>query len=441
MVSSPYSFIISKSTSNIFQAENTSTGSIQFSNSSASSVFNSVINAMNNSGGGGGGGGKAFVRNALYPINAAIMTKNFTGLVGESREKTILRSTVSSGDNEVFRYWAGASSSAPLEGFSLSNLKIEFHNKNGNGSGESETAWVSSGTRDCTFDNIWVKSFSKPSVSWIGFFLDTANRTNFNENCIVRNSRFEGPCAGQDMLGCGNLVSCDFSNNQFVNCDGQAIGVGASYRSIISNNRFVNTGNAIGYEDLCENNLIHNNLCHETDGIKLSEQKSTGVNISRNNTCTNNLIMYGWGGIEAGISIDDVISNNKLYRTERNGIYGSFLRTVIENNQFVDTNYSWTEQPLLGNTTNNHRIGGIFCYNTKAPVTIQPKNELNVFTNNTFIKSGVAFAAPDNPTNNTRTGNPGGIVIDTKYTNSFINLNKGNIGNDLLKNFGTTATP
>ena len=134
---------------------------------------------------------------------------------------------------------------------------------------------------------------------------------------------------GQDMLGCGNLVDCDFSHNEFRNLTAQAIGVGASTNSIIQSNRFLNVGNAVGYESLCENNITSDNILWNTYGIKLSggwEQNS--IHISRNNKCVNNHFSYGVGGIEAAISIDDEISGNKFYRTERNGIQGSFLRTV-----------------------------------------------------------------------------------------------------------------
>ena len=156
-----------------------------------------------------------------------------------------------------------------------------------------------------------------------------------------------------------------------------------------------------------KNNIISNNTLWNTTGIKLSEEKSTGINISRNNKCINNHINYGMGGIEAGISIDDEISNDKFYRTERNGMRGSFARTIIENNVFTDTNYGWFTQPLLGNTT-SQKAGGIVCFNGKAP-TLIPKNEFNVFTNNTFIKSGVIFAVGQEQ----ESGDTGGILIYT----------------------------
>ena len=269
---------------------------------------------------------------------------------------------------------------------------------------------------------------SDPSI---GFFLDTAQNTNNNQSLIVQNCRFEGPLMGQDMLGCGNLVDCDFSHNEFRNCTAQPIGVGASFHSIISNNRFVNVGNAIGYESLCENNIISDNILWNTCGIKLSggwEQNS--IHISINNKCVNNHFNYGDGGIEAAISIDDEISGNKFYRTKRNGIQGSFLRTVLDNNIFTDTNYGNHSDRLLGNYT-SQRVGGIIAYNSN---TIHiPRNEWNSFVNNTFYKSGIRFSVNGVQ----EQGNTNGIVIDTKYLNSFIYLNKGNIGKDLIKNFGT----
>jgi hypothetical protein len=107
---------------------------------------------------------------------------------------------------------------------------------------------------------------------------------------------------------------------------------------------------------------------------------------------------------------------------------------VIENNVFTDTNYEWAELPLLG-ISGNHRIGGIFCYNSLASTTLVPENEFNIFTNNTFIKSGTNFTIGTQQ----KSGNTGGIVIDTGYTNSYLNLNKGNIGTNLLTNFGSIA--
>ena len=422
---SPFSFIIFLDGGS-FQAKNTITGAIEFKNLSASVVFNSVITAMYAL-----GGGIACIRNGLYPIaDKPIILKHFTGLVGEDPEKTILRSHLTT--DTVFRYWQGPSST-PLEDFTLSNLKIELNNCNGNGTGRSESAWISSGTKNCRISNIWLKSSSEPATPTIGFFLDTAQNTNNNQSLIIQNCRFEGPLMGQDMLGCGNLVDCDFSHNEFRNLTAQAIGVGASTNSIIQSNRFLNVGNAVGYESLCENNIISDNILWNTYGIKLSggwEQNS--IHISRNNKCVNNHFSYGVGGIEAAISIDDEISGNKFYRTERNGIQGSFLRTVLDNNIFTDTNYGNHSDRLLGYYT-FQRTGGIIAYNSNT--SLIPKNEWNSFVNNTFYKSGTKFPVGCVQ----EQGNTNGIAIDTKYLNSFVNLNKGNIGVDLVRNFGTTA--
>ncbi|MDF0682475.1 MAG: hypothetical protein P0116_16075 [Candidatus Nitrosocosmicus sp.] len=421
----PFSFVIFKDRT-YYKAKNTTTGAIQFTNPNPSIVFNSVITAMNIS-----GGGIAGIRNGLYPIDDnPIILKHFTGFVGEDQEKTILRSHLT--NDTIFRYWHGASST-PLEDFTLSNLKIELNNRNGNGTGHSESAWISSGTKNCRMSNLWLKSFSEPAIPTIGFFLDTAQNTNCNQSLIVQNCRFEGPLMGQDMLGCGNLVDCDFSRNEFRNCTAQAIGVGASFHSIISNNRFVNVGNAIGYESLCENNLISDNVLYNTSGIKLSGGwEKNSIHISRNNKCVNNHFSYGDGGIEAAISIDDEISGNKFYRTRRNGIQGSFLRTVLDNNIFTDTNYGNHSDRLLGNHT-LQRTGGIIAYNSNTALI--PMNEWNSFVNNTFHRSGIKFPVNDLQVQ----GYTNGLVIDTKYLNSFVYLIKGNIGKDLIRNFGTRA--
>jgi hypothetical protein len=414
---------------NQYKVKDKLTGNVVFSNSDAVTSFNSVSNTMT-----ANGGGMCGVKDGIYPINSPIFPQSFTGFIGESPHKTIIRSKIPEGTENAFRYWKGASS-VPLEGFSLSNLKIELNNTNGNGTGNSEMAWISSGMKDCTFDNIWVKSFQEPNFESIGFFMDTAGNTNNNFNVRVVNSRFEGSCHGQDMLGCGNLIDCDFSHNLFINNTAQAIGIGASFRSSITNNIFDHTGNTIGYESLCTDNLVSDNICWYTSGIKLSSGwEQNAPHISRNNKCINNTLNYGSGGIQAAISIDDQISGNKFYRTSRDGIQGSFLRTVINNNIFTDTNWNNSSDRLLGNTT-QARTGGIIAFNSNS--NQMSKNEWNSFQNNIFLDSGVKFTVEGQ--SGQKDGFTNGVVIDTKYTNSIINNNRGNLGAQLLKNFGTTA--
>lgn len=419
---SNYSYIVSKNSSGtVTEAYNTSTKSVEFSNTNPTTVINSAI-ATNK--------GVVGLRNGLYEIDNNIFPKSFTGLIGESMSNTIIRAKAGFNDNTLFRYWQGASS-APLEGFTLGNMKLELNVNNA-----TDSAWISSGTKDLTINNIWVESKKAPTISRIGFFVDNANGTNNNINLRINNCKFEGSCLDQDMVGLGNVYYGDISHNVFLNNTAQALGVGATYHSIYSNNHFENVEtNAIGLEWKCENNLISNNICYNTWGIKLSggwEQNS--INYSMGNKCTNNMFVYGTGGIEAAISIDDEISGNKFYRTSRNGIQGSFLRTVINNNTFTDTNWSNSSDGLLGNTT-QARTGGIIAYNSNS--TMMPKNEWNSFSNNYFIDSGVKFTVPN--VTGQKDAFTNGVVIDTKYLNSFIKNNSGNLGNDMLKNFGTTA--
>lgn len=405
----PFSYIIYNSGSD-YIAFNTVTKLEQFSNTAAVTTFNSVLDAMNIA-----GGGIAFVKNGLYPISAAILTKHFTGLVGEDMEKTILRSTTNTSDNSVFRYWAGESSTL-LEHFVLKNLKIEINNLNGNNTGESETAWSSSGTKNCTAENVWVKSFSEPLTPKIGFFIDTANNTNLNENFTVKGCRFEGDCGGQDFLGCGGLVDCDFSGNLFLNNTSQAIGIGKTTTSLISNNRFINTGNAIGYEHICEYNIISDNILYNTDGIKISQENSSNTNTSRNNTVSNNTIIYGLGGIEAGISIDDVITNNTFFRTERNAIRGSFIRALIDGNRITDTNFNNHSQSI---NSVSRTVGGIVMMNNSIPI---PDSDFNTVSNNVLIDTGASFTDPISGLS--KNGHTGPIILDTNYHGTYILNNR-----------------
>lgn len=417
---SNYSYIISKNGVNT-EAYNTTTKTVQFTNTNPTIVFNSVLNT---------GAGISGIKNGVYEVDKNILARSFTGLVGESMDKTIIRSKTGFNDETLFRYWAGASS-APLEGFRLKNMKLELNVNNA-----TDAAWISSGTKDLELENIWVYSKKAPAISRIGFFIDNANGTNNNYNLKIHDCKFEGSCLDQDMLGLGNVYYGDVSHNIFLNNTAQALGIGATYHSIYSNNHFENVGtNAIGLEWKCEDNLIEGNICWNTWGIKLSggwEQNS--INYSRNNKCINNSFNYGTGGIEAGISIDDEISGNKFYRTERNGIQGSFLRTVINNNIFTDTNYGNHLDKLLGNSA-QVRTGGIIAYNSNSNMI--PKNEWNSFSNNIFIDSGTKFIPIGVTTQ--KDGFTNGVVIDTKYLNSFIGGNRGNIGADLLKNYGTAA--
>ncbi len=417
---SNYSFVISKNGA-VTEAYNTTTKSVQFSSPNPTTVFNSVLDAS---------AGMTALRNGIYEVDDNVFTKSFTGIVGESMTNTIIRPKAGFNDDTIFRFWNGASS-APLESFKLSNLKLELNVNNA-----TDAAWISSGTKDLELDHVWVYSQKAPAISRIGFFIDNANGTNNNVNLKIHDCRFEGSCLDQDMLGLGNVYYGDVSHNLFLNTTAQALGIGATYNSIYSNNRFENIEtNAIGLEWKCENNLISNNLFYNTWGIKLSggwEQNS--INYSKGNKCVNNSFIYGQGGIEAAISIDDEISNNKFYRTERNGIQGSFLRTRINNNIFTDTNWSNSSDGLLGNTT-RARTGGIIAYNSNS--TMMPKNEWNSFSNNYFIKSSEKYTVEG--VTGQQQGYTNGVVIDTKYTNSFIKNNEGNLGAEMLKNFGTAA--
>jgi hypothetical protein len=419
-----YSYIIYKNGSN-YIAFNTVTKTEQFSNTAAETTFNSVIDAMNTA-----GGGKAFVKNGLYLFTGPILPKAFTGLIGENNDKTIFRNITNAADSSLFRYWAGASSTL-LESFTVENIFIEINNLNGNGTGESEVAWLSSGTKNCVFRYLKVKSFSTPASGRIGFFIDTANRTNNNENLTVEYCTFDGPCGGQDFLGTGMLIDSNINHNYFKNCTSQAIGVGKSLRTKYNDNTFNTTGNVIGLENDCQDNEIKDNICYITGGIKLSEEGSTATNISRNNTVDGNMIMYGSGGIECGISINDTIINNVIYRTARNGIRGAFNGTKIANNHLVDTNFDNNSQTINGS---GRTVGGIVCINNATPL---PDCDNNVIENNSLQDTGVAFTDPVSATS--KNGNTGGIILDTDYNDNRLSWNNYAGMSTRVLDFGTNT--
>lgn len=408
-----------------YRLKDNTTGNIVQSNANPTLIFNGAINAMY-----GMGGALCGVKNGVYEVDNNILPKNFTGFVGESPEKTVIRAKAGFEDNTIFRYWQGASS-APLEGFKLKNLKLELNVNNA-----TEAAWISSGTKNLELDHVYVQSLNTPDISRIGFFIDNANGTNNNVGLKIHNCRFEGSCKDQDMLGLGNVYDGNVSHNLFLNTTAQALGIGATYHSIYSNNHFENVEtNAIGLEWKCEDNLISDNVCWNTGGIKLSGGWETNsINYSKNNTCVNNIFTYGSGGIEAAISIDDIICRNKFYRTSRNGIQGSFLRCKVDENIFTDMNWSNSSDGLIGNNQ-SQQTGGIIAYNKNTNMINQ--NEWNSFVDNFFVKSNSPFPIPGQSGN--KSSFMGGLVIDTGYKFSFIDKNRGNVSN-LVKNFGTKAS-
>jgi len=406
-----YSYIIYKESTN-YKAYNTITNTVEFSNTTAATTFNSVITAMNSA-----GGGIAFIKNGVYPCAASLTMLNNVGFVGEDMYKTIVRqmnTTV-----QLFKYANGSGNF--LTGFSLKNLTIETGNLNGNGTGETDGAWYSSGAKDCTLEYVYVKSFDGPSTPVIQVFFDTFSNVNDNTNIKVTNCEFTGDAGGEDFFGCGRMVSCDWSHNYVHDVTAQGIGVGASRRSKYNDNTFYNVGTAaIGMENDCQDNEYNNNILWNTQGIKMSQEGATATHISRNNQCKNNIISYGLGGIEAGISINDDISNNKIYRTERNGIRGSFHGTIIDGNKLVDNNFGFYTQTI--NAISN-KVGGIVCLNNATPL---PNNYYNVIQNNTFTNTNTTWTDPVAST--TEESDMCGVILDTNYRYT---TNINNNGNNL----------
>lgn len=418
-----YPYVIYKTGSN-YIAFNTLTKKEEFINSLAPATFNSVITAMN-----ANGGGTAAVRSGLYPIGGPILTKNYCRLVGENKNNTILRSTTAAADSSIFRYYNGPTS-ASLDGFELRDLQFQMQNLAGDGTGDSESAWYSSGTKNFKMLDCIIRSFaSAGSFMRIGFFLDTAGGTNYNTNAEVKFNEFYGSCGGQDMLGSGMMLDCDVSQNYFHDLTSQAIGVGATYRSLYNQNRFARVGNCVGFEANCENNEVNDNLCYITTGIKLSGE-GTSVNTSTGNICSRNTLQFGNAGIEDGNGHFDIIEDNNIYRTARNGIRGSFVNCSLQRNKLIDTNFNNNSQAV---NSVSHTTGGIMMFNNTTPIPSASNNLVNA---NILIDTGVAFTDPVSGLS--KNANTGPIVFDTSYNlntalfNKYQGLPSGN-----LVNYGT----
>lgn len=413
----PYSFIIYIDGSSA-KALDTTTDVIDYSSTDHFSVFNSVITDMNSA-----GGGMALVKNGTYTNNSTvknILTKDNTGLTGESREGVVLKNTLNTSDSTVFRYWAGASS-APLSRFTLRDLTVTC-----NDGAQTETCWISSGTEYLTVQGCRFKSFQDPSSAKILFFIDTAGNTNPNNYALIQGNIFEGGTATQDMLGCGNLNYSDVNHNLFLNGNGQGIGAANIEYSTFNNNRFVHVNNnAFGFESITQYVDVNDNISIDSGEFKLSESGNQTANQFLHGSCCNNKIFYGNGGITAGYCVASKIDDNYIFRTSRTGIRGAYDRSSISNNKFVETNYTWSN--IWSDTG---RPGGVELFDNTS-WTGQAKNSVE---HNMVRRTAVNFDVPTGFIINggeTESGLPGGVMIDSNfsttyvYDNTFDNLESG----------------
>lgn len=434
-----YSYVIyiDASDSNRIKARNTVTGAVEFDNTAAQDTFNSVLTAMNSA-----GGGMALVRRGTYNIAARLTPKNNTGLVGEHRQTTILNNTTNATDHSIFYYsTANPPSNVPLSHFTLDSLSLYWNN-----SGETQAPWYSENTDYLTFNNCHFKSFANPSVAKIMVYLASKAGLVTNTYATITNNIFEGLTNGQDQLGGGHYNSCLIANNTFIGDKsgtgvGQAIGCTRANGSRWIGNQFFNTGNIFGFEgDICQNNVIADNVGIASGFIKLADVGNSTVNQSFRNVVTNNIQMYGNAGIRDGYGNEDIITNNLIWRTKSQGIKGTFNRCTIANNHISETNYDVFSVTVGGQSL---RDGGIVLVNNTA-WTGQTGNRIfgNTFyrqnTTPTFVPPTGYFEDGHAATY----GRTGGILIDTNFANTNVeqNIYVGTIAStEVIQDFGTTS--
>jgi len=400
----PYDYIIYKSGSNTV-GYNTATRQEEFSSSDARTTFSNVSTALNSA-----GGGSCFVKKGTYTmVNTAanIIMRDNCNWVGEDRDLTILVN-----QSTTDQMWRRTGSR--VTNFKMSNMKLTSTVKD---------LIYAVGSVDCKIDNCIFEFSSPPASARFLTFFDTSNGTVTNENLSITNCIYQGDTHGQDMMGGGSYLGCNFSNNVFRNggtTGGQGMGIGSTtIGSKFNNNYFYNIKtNPIGLEAQCESNEINGNTFVGCGGrLKLSQLGTT--NKSYHNMCCNNIFEYGDSGIEDGWGEGDIICNNIFRRVAGYGIRGTLSSSVICNNVFDDINYS------NGSITMNsvsYSTGGINLTNNSNFTTPSP----NIIDGNTFIDSGASFNVPTGYTKDggtSQTGDVGGILIDTNFTGTLIGPN------------------
>jgi hypothetical protein len=378
--------------------------SAAFTNTALHTLIASVVSAL-----GSTGGVIAFARNTTFSTTASIALANNVTFRGEDRITSIVKST---GAHQIFRWNDGGG--AQLLNAGITDLHLVIH--------DGLTTWESlyiDGSSNFKFNRNWVESKGSsgsgfPSVGTIAAFFDTDGLTHFHDNLEVKDNWWTGYNNGQDAFGNGNIRNGIVTGNFFRDhTDGQAIGAASPAFTVFTNNIFHNVGNAFGFESVTEDCTISGNICYNTTGIKMAGETTT--NVSRRNLITDNIIIYGNGGIEAGNCVHDTFVNNKLIRTGTSGIRGSFNGCTIRNNEFIDTNHSNSSTTV---NSVSQRRGGIIIFNNTNGSNPIPDMDNNIIQGNRFIDTGATFTDPVSATS--KSGNTGGIVLDTNCSSNLL---------------------
>lgn len=391
----PYSYLI-RVNGSYYEAINGSTGVIAYGGEDnagsvdgtlAKDVFQAAITAT-----GTAGGGVVFVKNGAYTITNSIVQVSNVDVVGESRDGVVLTNTHAV--QGIFRKVG-----ATLSNLGLNNMSLKTNTG-------SVGLWHSSGTTDLRFINCRFEATT--AIAGFIVFLDTTSGDN--DNFRMRGCIFEGDSGGNDMFGCGEINNAVVDGNQFLNGDGQGMGVAYTDYARFTNNYFYKVGNAIGLESGCYGNLIQGNMVIWGNGIGLS---SGTTHPSYWNTVDNNKILYCTNGVYSARSYCDHITNNTIAFTQTQGIYGSFDRGTISGNTLKNNNWSNSNVNINGV---NYNDGGIIVLND---ATIPVTNNTRVFGNTLYEdRTNYTHLSGD-----TRQGNTGGIYIDTKCERAFVQGN------------------
>ena len=391
----PYSYLIRKNGS-YYEAINGSTGVITYGGEDnaggADGTLHHAVVQPAFTATGVAGGGVVFWKNGAYTNTVPIIQVTNVHGVGESREGVVITNT--SATDPIFR----------KVGATLSNLGL--HNMSLKTNTGAVGTWHSAGTTDLSFTNCRFEATT--AIAGFIVFLDTTSGDN--DNFRMRHCIFEGLSGGDDMFGCGEINNAVVDSNQFLNGDGQGMGVAYTDYARFTNNYFYKVGNAIGLESGCYGNLIQGNMIIWGAGIGLS---SGTTHPSYWNTVDNNKILYCTNGIYSARSYSDIITNNTIAFTQTQGIYGSFDRGIIRGNILKNNNWSNANVVIDGNPYNE---GGINVLND-ATIPI---------TNNTQVVGNTLYEDRTNYlhlSGDTRQGHMGGIGIDTKCDRAIVQGN------------------
>lgn len=391
-----YDYLISKISTTYYA---TKSGEVipKYSNTALHTLCASVVSDLSTT-----GGVIAFAANSTFITSGtAITLANNITWKGMDRITSIIKN---SSAHEIFRWNDGGG--AQLTNAGITDLHMIIHDPS-----TTASAVYIDGSSNFKFNRNWVESKSTPSSPIIATFFDTESLAHFHDNMEVKDNWWTGNNNGQDAFGNGNLRNCIVTGNFFKDhTDGQAIGAASPIFTIFSNNTFHNTGNAFGFETVTENCTISNNICYNTTGIKMAGNASS--NISRRNLVSDNIIIYGDGGIEAGNCYYDTFVNNKIVRTGIYGIRGALHNCTVRGNEFIDTNHSNSSTTV--NSVSSTR-GGIMIINNTAN---QPDSDNNLIVDNKFVDTGATFTDPVSATS--KSGNTGPIVLDTNCSGTIL---------------------